>query len=61
MNKQYLGDSVYVELDERLGGIKLTTENGLPTPSNLIYLEPEVIFALAGYLEANLKFEEKKV
>ena len=61
MSKEYLGDSVYVELAPRLGGIKLTTEDGSPTPSNLIYLEPAVIFALAGYLEANLKFEEKKV
>lgn len=41
MTKTYLGDSVYAE---DVGGpmIKLTTENGMPAPSNVIFLEPEV-------------------
>ena len=28
MNKQYLGDSVYVEEEENFRGLVLTTENG---------------------------------
>ena len=49
--KEYLGDSVYVEIDEQTDGIKLTTENGLPTdPSNMIYLEPSVMVALLKYI-----------
>ena len=52
MKKVYLGDSVYVELNEH-GQIVLTTENGLPTdPSNEIFLEPEVYYALVAYVEA---------
>lgn len=49
-NKEYLGDSVYVQ---RLGwGIELTTENGMPSdPSNRIVLDPEVIAALVRYVE----------
>uniref|UniRef100_A0A6M3KHS4 Uncharacterized protein n=1 Tax=viral metagenome TaxID=1070528 RepID=A0A6M3KHS4_9ZZZZ len=49
--KEYLGDSVYVETDD-FWGITLTTRNGLPTdPSNIIYLEPNVIEALLNFLE----------
>ncbi len=44
----YLGDSVYAEFDGN--GIRLTTENGYPNdPSNIIYLEPEVIRAFIEY------------
>ena len=50
--KEYLGDSVYAELDAA-GGIVLTTENGLG-PSNTIVLEPEVINALGRYIAAKL-------
>jgi len=47
--KAYLGDSVYVDLDDG-GWIVLTTENGLPgDPSNTIYLEPEVFKALQDW------------
>ena len=59
--KIYLGDSVYAEWKE--GQIILTTENGLPDdPSNLIYLEPEVIEALKKFWERikNHLFEEPK-
>lgn len=45
MNKVYLGDSVYAQVDE-LGRVVLTTENGFG-PSNTIVLEPEVLHALA--------------
>lgn len=47
--KEYLGDSVYV--DVQLGQMILTTENGEPQPSNTIYLEPAVIFQLIEYLK----------
>jgi hypothetical protein len=46
MPKEYLGDSVYVEMDER--GFVLTTDNGMGA-SNTIVLESEVINALFGY------------
>jgi len=50
MEKQYLGDSVYVEFEG--GMFKLTTENGYPDdPSNTICLEPEVFSALAQYVK----------
>jgi len=52
MNKEYLGDSVYVELDNDNGMLKLTTENGLPNdPSNTIYLEETVMDALVRYVK----------
>jgi hypothetical protein len=54
MNKAYLGDSVYVQMDELMSGaIVLTTENGLPKdPSNRIVLEAEVIENLLRYLKS---------
>lgn len=43
MNKVYLGDSVYLEIDMESGDVILTTENGSPgDPSNRIVLEPKV-------------------
>lgn len=47
--KQYIGDSVYVDFDGH--GLILTTENGYG-PSNKIYLEPEVYFALESYVNS---------
>jgi hypothetical protein len=44
--KDYLGDSVYVDIEN--GMIALTTENGFGA-SNTIYLEPEVFAALNRY------------
>jgi len=53
MNKQYIGDSVYVEFDE-LERIVLTTNNGYPDdPRNLIVLEPEVYAELLKWVERN--------
>lgn len=50
MNKEYLGDSVYVRRDR--DHIILTTENGLPSdPSNEIYLDGEVLSNLFNYWE----------
>lgn len=46
--KEYLGDSVYIEEDEG-GLVRLTTEDGVEA-SNTIYLEPEVVRAMAEYL-----------
>lgn len=48
MKKDYLGDSVYVDLDETTNLITLTTENGIEA-SNTIHLEPAVLLALVGY------------
>ena len=42
-DREYLGDAVYVEIENGL--VKLTTENGLDV-TNTIYLEVEVIDAL---------------
>jgi hypothetical protein len=46
MNKVYLGDSVYVEVEN--GMLKLTTDNGLG-PVNTIWLEPSVVLVLVQY------------
>jgi hypothetical protein len=45
--KVYLGDSVYVEVED--GMLKLTTDNGLGA-SNTIYLEDQVYAALLQYV-----------
>ncbi len=47
-NKEYLGDSVYVDCDAR--GLILTTENGTGNASNTIVLEPPVLDALMHYV-----------
>lgn len=41
-NKEYLGDGVYVEVDNEM--IALTTSDGIST-TNIVYLEPEVLFS----------------
>lgn len=46
MNKEYIGDSVYVELDDYQ--LVLTTENG-EGPTNEIFLDPEVFKSLVVY------------
>jgi hypothetical protein len=48
MNKDYLGDSVYVESDDT--GIKLTTDNG-SGPSNTIIFEVEVLEAFIRWCQ----------
>jgi hypothetical protein len=48
--KTYIGDSVYVDFDGF--GLVLTTENGIPPPSNTIVLEPDVYNALTLYVTA---------
>lgn len=47
MNRQYLGDSVYVAVEN--GMLKLTTDNG-EGPSNIIFLEYPVYLALVAYV-----------
>ncbi len=50
MNKEYIGDSVYVHSDGY--GFWLTTENGYPDdPRNSIYLEPEVYASLLRWVK----------
>ena len=46
--KQYIGDSVYLELER--GMLKLTTDNGFG-PDNTIYLEPEVYNNLVTFVQ----------
>lgn len=46
--KQYLGDGVYVEVEN--GMLKLTTEDGVNV-SNIIYLENVVFQGLVRYYE----------
>lgn len=50
MAKEYLGDSVYADVDE-YGALILTTENGLPEdPSNRIVIEPPVYQAMMSFV-----------
>ena len=46
MNKEYLGDGVYVEIEQ--GQIKLTSENGI-TVLDTIYLDLYLLEALNKY------------
>ena len=58
MEKVYLGDSVYVEINEA-GQLVLTTENDIYGASNTIYLEPEVYDALlkfVGEIKGGIKY-----
>ena len=48
-DKDYLGDGVYIALDNT-GALVLTTENGIKI-TNTIVLEPEVYSALLLYVE----------
>jgi hypothetical protein len=58
MEKAYLGDSVYVEIEG--GMFKLTTNNGYPDdPRNVIFLEPEVYMALKRYASRALAGEKE--
>lgn len=47
VTKRYLGDSVYVDHDDR--GLVLTTENGYGA-TNTVILEPAVFLRLLEYL-----------
>lgn len=51
-SKQYLGDGVYITIDD-FGEVVLTTENGGPEPTNIIILEPSVIRNLINWLQTN--------
>lgn len=59
MEKEYLGDSVYIELTPL--GFLLTTENGLPSdPSNQIYIDAGTYGAFRDYVErANAEMEDR--
>ena len=50
--KQYLGDGVYVEIEHRSWRgerLRLTAEDGI-RPTDIIYLEPEVLAAFLKYV-----------
>jgi hypothetical protein len=55
MNKQYLGDGVYAEVEYNM--VKLTTENGIET-TNTIYIDSEVYEAFLLYVAAVRRKEE---
>ena len=48
VTKEYLGDGVYVDVEN--GSLKLTTEDGI-SATNTIWLEPEVASALVDYIK----------
>ena len=59
MNKQYIGDGVYVEQSpHEAGALILTTEDGI-TATNKIYIEPEVWEQLQTYYDK--AFRETKI
>ena len=58
VSTQYLGDSVYVEIEN--GMVKLTTDNGFG-PSNTIYLELFVYDELVRYVETAKAIHEAHV
>lgn len=47
--KRYLGDGVYVAMDESRDMLVLTTENGINV-SNVIYMERHVVEAFLAYV-----------
>lgn len=49
MNKKYLGDGVYADIEN--GMLKLTVENGI-SATDTIYLEYEVYLALLAFMDA---------
>lgn len=57
MNRIYLGDSVYAQLEPETGMVLLCTDNGFG-PENKIYLEESVIEALVNYLKIVLEGPE---
>lgn len=58
MKKRYLGDAVYVEVEN--GMFKLTTEDGLRA-TNTIFLEPEVYRSFVDFAEAAFAANRRSV
>lgn len=58
MGKEYLGDGVYVRLIQwsqgECGGVVLTTENGTEVPTNVIYMEMDVLNNFMKFKETNI-------
>jgi hypothetical protein len=50
-SKKYLGDSVYVDIDDGNRIVLTTVSNGLMVPSNEIVLELFVVEALIEYVK----------
>ena len=57
MNKTYLGDAVYAEINQ--GGVVLTVENGIDI-TETIFLETEVIATLIQYIIDQRLIQAKK-
>lgn len=59
IKKEYLGDAVYIEIDQDLPGVLLTTNNGyIDDPRNKIYLDTDVLVALIAYLKREFCMKE---
>lgn len=56
--KEYLGDSVYIE--DHGFQIRLTTENGFG-PSNEIFLEDSVVYALFDFIQRSRGVEVRVI
>lgn len=50
IEKDYMGDGVYIEQEDLDGSIVLTTENGIDI-TNSIYIEPQVWDAIKRYMQ----------
>lgn len=57
MNKEYLGDGVYVEIEHSM--FKLTTEDG-SSVTNTIYLEPQVFNSFMSYVKNKTVIENQE-
>jgi len=61
MRKEYLGDSVYVEMGSFQGEVVLTTNNGYPDdPRNRIILDPTVVEAFEQWLKASRQVQDRE-
>lgn len=49
MTKEYLGDSVYIEFCSHENMVTITTENGLISPSNTIFMDMETLAKLVKF------------
>ncbi len=58
--KRYLGDAVYVEVEESTSNVVLTTEDGI-SATNTIVLEPGVLEAFLTYISEVAFRDERPV
>lgn len=50
-HKTYLGDAVYVDVDEATGGLVLTVEYGTERVAHEVFLEASVYRALVAWVD----------